>query len=192
MSIYGLLLQLFAAFFQVGLFTFGGGYAAIPLIQDQVIRVHPWMTMGEFSDLVTIAEMTPGPIALNAATFVGMRVAGPAGAVAATLGAVLPSVIIVSILAWAYFRYKGLSAVEGILSGLRPAVVALIFSAGLGILELALFGDRGVRQGIGAVDPISLGCFLAGLFVLRKWRFSPIVVMVGAGVLGATVHLWFD
>lgn len=185
------LLELFFSFFQVGLFTFGGGYAAIPLIQDQVIRAHPWMTMAEFTDLVTIAEMTPGPIALNSATFVGTRIAGFPGAVAATLGAVLPSVIIVSLLAFLYFRYRRLSAVQEVLKGLRPAVVAMISCAGLAILNLALFGDRQAGQPGGGFDVISLACFLGGLFALRRWKLSPIAVMLGAGVLGAGAHLLF-
>ena len=84
-------LQLFFSFIQVGMFSIGGGYAAMPLIQNQVVELHPWITMAEFTDLVTIAEMTPGPIAINAATFVGIRIAGLPGAVAATMGCILPS-----------------------------------------------------------------------------------------------------
>ena len=98
--------QLFFSFLQVGLFSIGGGYAAIPFIRDQVVAGHPWLTMSEFTDLVTIAEMTPGPIAVNSATFVGLRIAGPAGALIATFGCILPSLILVSLLAFVYYRYK--------------------------------------------------------------------------------------
>ena len=91
MTIY---LQLFWSFFQIGLFSIGGGYAAMPLIQNQVVSIHSWLTMAEFADIVTIAEMTPGPIAINSATFVGTKVAGLAGAVVATAGCVFPSCII--------------------------------------------------------------------------------------------------
>ena len=83
-------LQLFLSFFQIGLFSFGGGYAAMPLIQGQIVKIHGWMTMSEFTDLITISQMTPGPIAVNSATFVGLRVAGYVGAVVATLGCILP------------------------------------------------------------------------------------------------------
>ena len=83
-------LQLFWSFFQVGLFSVGGGYAAMPLIQEQVVDVHPWLTMVNFADIMAIAEMTPGPIALNAATFVGIRVAGLPGALIATISCILP------------------------------------------------------------------------------------------------------
>ena len=81
-------LQLFFSFLQVGLFSVGGGYAAMPLIQSQVVEQHPWLTLHEFTDLITIAEMTPGPIAINSATFVGIRIAGIPGAIVATLGCI--------------------------------------------------------------------------------------------------------
>ena len=124
------LIQLFFAFLQIGAFSFGGGYAAMPLIKAQVIDRYAWLTMSDFTDLVTIAEMTPGPIALNAATFVGTQVAGLPGALVATAGNVLPSCVIVSLLAWLYGKYRRLDVVQGVLGCLRPAVVALIASAG--------------------------------------------------------------
>ena len=105
-------LQLFLAFLQIGAFSFGGGYAAMPLIEEQVISTYHWMTMADFSDLVTIAEMTPGPIAVNAATFVGNQAAGIPGALIATLGVILPSCIFVTVLAWVYKKYRKLSMVQ--------------------------------------------------------------------------------
>ncbi|NLW19849.1 MAG: chromate transporter [Clostridiales bacterium] len=182
------LLTLFWAFFQVGLFAFGGGLAALPLIRQQVVVIHPWLDMAAFTDLVTIAEMTPGPIALNASTFVGTQVAGLPGAVVATLGCITPSLIIVLILARVYRAWRDKAAFQGVLSGLRPAAVALIASAGMSILILALFGP-GARIALEAMDWVALGCFALALLVLRKWKPSPILVMVGAGVLGAAVKL---
>ena len=99
-------LQLFFSFLQVGALSFGGGYAAMPLIQEQVVNLHGWLSMNAFTDLVTIAEMTPGPIAVNAATFVGMQIIGPLGAVVATLGCILPSCVIVTLLAHLYTKYQ--------------------------------------------------------------------------------------
>ena len=99
-------LQLFFSFLQIGALSFGGGYAAMPLIQEQVVTMHGWLSMETFSNLVTIAEMTPGPIAVNSATFVGTRIAGPGGAVVATLGCILPSCIIVTLLAYIYTKYR--------------------------------------------------------------------------------------
>ena len=106
------LLELFWSFFQIGLFSVGGGYAAMPLIQHQVVDLHGWMTMQEFIDIITISQMTPGPIAINSATFVGIQIAGLPGAIIATLGCVFPSCVIVLTLAWVYFRYRNLSVVQ--------------------------------------------------------------------------------
>ena len=92
-------LQLFISFLQVGMFSFGGGYAAMPLIQGQVVTLHQWLSMEEFTDLITISQMTPGPIAVNSATFVGIKIAGIPGAIVATLGCILPSCMIVTLLA---------------------------------------------------------------------------------------------
>ena len=124
-------LQLFLSFLKIGLFSFGGGYAALPLIQGQVVTAHGWLSTGEFTDLITISQMTPGPIAVNSATFVGIKIAGLFGAFVATLGCITPSCIIVTLLAWLYMKYRNLSAMQQILTSLRPAVVAMIASAGI-------------------------------------------------------------
>ena len=174
-------LDLFLSFFQIGLFSFGGGMAAMPLIQAQVVDRHGWLTMAEFTDLITISEMTPGPIAVNSSTFVGTRIGGTLGAFVATFGCILPSCLIVSLLAWLYFRYQNLSYIPGTLKGLRPAIVALIASAGLSILTLALQGANGINW-LGAL------LFLAAFLVLRKWKPDPIYVMLGCGVLGGILY----
>lgn len=132
--------ELLLSFMQIGLFSIGGGYASMPLIQAQVVEKHQWLTMAEFADIITISQMTPGPVAINSATFVGMRIGGIGGAVIATLGCILPSCVIVLALSWFYFKYRDVSAVQGVLGGLRPAVVALIGSAGLTILLMSFFG----------------------------------------------------
>ena len=132
-------LQLFLSFLQIGALSFGGGYAAMPLIQEQVVTLHRWLSMEAFTDLVTIAEMTPGPIAVNSATFVGTQIAGPGGAVVATLGCILPSCIIVTLLAYIYTKYRNMSLLQGTLASLRPAVVAMIAKAGVTILVSAFF-----------------------------------------------------
>lgn len=182
-------LPLFFSFFQIGLMAFGGGLASMRLIEEQVVHLHRWLSLGEFADLVTIAEMTPGPIAINAATFVGMRIKGFPGALIATTGVLLPSIMIVALLAFLYARYKNLSIMDGILQGLRPAIVAMILSAGITILQLALFGDSGKIM-LQNLDYVSLGCFLGGFILLRKFKISPTKVMIGAGILGAALHLW--
>lgn len=186
-----ILIQLFWSFFQIGCFSIGGGYAAMPLIQEQVVDLHPWLTMTQFADIMTIAEMTPGPIAINAATFVGIQTAGIPGALAATIGCVFPSCVIVLLLAFVYYRFRGLTVVQGILAGLRPAVIAMIASAGLSLLELSVYGQRNLPENLLAVNPISIGIFLVGLFVLRKWKVNPIAVMAGAGVAGVVLYSIF-
>ena len=132
--------QLFLSFIQIGLFSFGGGYAAMPLIQGQVVTLHHWLNMEEFTNLITISEMTPGPIAINSATFVGMKIAGVPGALVATLGCILPACILVTVLAKLYLRYRNLSVLQSVLHSLRPAVVALIAAAGVSILLTAFWG----------------------------------------------------
>ena len=182
-------LQLFWSFVQVGLFSVGGGYAAMPLIQDQVVRTHPWLTLNEFTDLITIAEMTPGPIAINSATFVGIRIAGIPGAFVATFGCILPSLFIVSLLAYVYQRYKNLSALQNVLSCLRPAVVALIAAAGCTILQLVAFGGAEMRRDLLNIPAFVL--FAAALLLLRRKKWNPILVMVLCGVIYTALHLAF-
>ena len=99
-----LLWKLLISFIQIGAFSFGGGYAALPLIQHQVVELHNWLSFNEFSDLITISQMTPGPIAINSATFVGLKIDGLLGAIVATLGCIIPSCIIVSLIAYVYLK----------------------------------------------------------------------------------------
>ena len=182
-------LQLFWSFFQVGLFSFGGGFAAMPLIQSQVVDIHGWLTLRQFTDLITISEMTPGPIAINSATFVGMQIAGFGGALTSTLGCILPSCVIVSLLAWLYGKYKELTAIQGVLSGLRPTVVALILSAGMSILVLSLWGPTGFSWDISSLDLIAVILFAVGLFLLRRFKPNPILIMLGCGLAGGLCYL---
>ncbi|HKL99606.1 MAG TPA: chromate transporter [Mobilitalea sp.] len=182
-------LKLFLSFFQIGLFSIGGGYAALPLIQEQVVDANQWLTMGEYTDLITISQMTPGPIAINSSTFVGNQIAGIAGAIISTFGCVLPSFLIVLTLAYFYFKYKNITIVQGILGGLRPAVVALIASAGLSILILSLWGEKGFTLKPADINFIAVGLFLVSLFILRKWKMNQITVMLGSGVVGMVIYL---
>jgi len=181
-------LELLWSFFQIGLFSIGGGYAAMPLIQHQVVDVYPWLTMTQFADIMTIAEMTPGPIAINSATFVGIRVAGLPGAIVATLGCVLPSCAIVMLLAWIYYRYRGLTMVQGVLAGLRPAVIAMIASAGLSLIILSFWGRRSLPADLSGINIVSVLIFGAGVLLLRRWKVDPIWVMVGAGAVGVVLY----
>jgi len=184
-------LELLWSFFQIGLFSIGGGYAAMPLIQHQVVDVHPWLTMTQFADIMTIAEMTPGPIAINSATFVGTQIAGLSGAIVATAGCVLPSCIIVMTLAYVYYRFRGLTIVQGILAGLRPAVVAMIASAAISLLILSFYGQRALPADLSGINYISVVIFAAGFLILHKWNINPIYVMMGAGITGVLLYSIF-
>ena len=180
--------ELFLSFFQIGLFSIGGGYAAMPLIQNQVVDIHPWLTMTQFADIMTIAEMTPGPIAISSATFVGIQVAGLPGAIVSTIGCVFPSCVIVMSLAYVYYRFRGLSIVQGVLAGLRPAVIAMIASAGISLLILALYGQRTLPENPASFDMIAAAIFLGAFFTLRKWKLNPLWIMAGAGAAGVLLY----
>ncbi len=181
-------LQLFLSFLQVGMFSFGGGYAAMPLIQEQVVMHHGWLTMEEFTDLITISEMTPGPIAVNSATFVGTQIAGVAGALVATLGCILPSCVLVILIARFYLKYRNMSMLQGVLSSLRPAVVAMIASAGVSILVSAFWGGW-AKVALADTRWLLVAIFAICLVLLKKFHWDPIGVMLLAGVmkLGATL-----
>lgn len=187
-----LLLQLFFSFFQVGLFSVGGGYAAIPLIQDQIVNVTGLMTLEEFTDLITIAEMTPGPISINSATFVGTRLCGVLGAVICTLGCILAPFIICLTMAHFYYKYRNFSGVQNVLGALRPATVALIGSAGVSILVLALFQSDLAGIQLSNFQGIEVVLFGVCLFLLRKYKMSAITIILGSGVVGTVLYLLKD
>lgn len=174
-------LQLFFSFLQIGAFSFGGGYAALPLIQNQVVAANHWMTMDEFTNLITISQMTPGPITINSATFVGLQVAGIGGAIIATLGCILPSCILVSLIAFLYFKYKNLSIIKNILVFLRPAVVAMIASAGLLIVTSAFWSEESSIGNWNTINGRAVVIFALCVILLRKFKWNPILVMLLAG-----------
>ena len=180
--------ELFIVYFQIGLFAFGGGYAAMPLILSLVVEDKGWLTMAEYADLTTIAEMTPGPIAVNSATFVGQKMAGLAGAIVCTMGCILPSLIIVLTLAWFYTKYRDLKVVKSVLTNLRPAVVAMIAGAGLTILLLALCGTSSLSE-ISEFRWIEAVLFAVSLFLLRKFKANPIMIIFGTAICGTLMYM---
>lgn len=170
------MLTLFLAFAKIGLFTFGGGYAMIPLMQREIIDTAGWLTMKEFADIIAIAEMTPGPVAVNSATYVGYKVAGVGGAAAATSGVVFPSFVLIFIVAALFMKFKDAPAVRAATMGLRPAVTALIAAAAISVAKVAFVDLAG---------PI-----LAVLVLVAVYRFGlhPILAIVVAGVLGVVLY----
>ncbi len=183
-----LILKLFFAFIQVGLFSVGGGYAAIPLIQEQIVNIYELMTLEEFSDLITVAEMTPGPISINSATFVGMRLAGIPGVLICSFGCIIPSFCICLTLAHFYYKYRTVSGVQTVLGALRPATVALIASAGASILMLGLFQAELKEVVMSNIRYIELGIFAVALFILRKFKVNAVSIILGSGVVGTILY----
>ena len=179
-------LELFWSFLKIGLFSFGGGYAAMPLIQEQVVSSHDWLSMAEFTDLITISQMTPGPIAINSATFVGIKIAGIPGALVSTIGCILPSCIIVMLIAKLYLKYRTVNMLQSVLNSLRPAVVAMIASASISVLITAFWGSAELIS-LAGTNWILVIIFAACVVLLRKFRMNPILVMVLAGVVKAGV-----
>lgn len=194
--------QLYWCFFKIGLFSIGGGYASLPLIEREVVELHGWLTMTQFTDIITISQMTPGPIAINSSTFVGTQIGGVLGAIVATLGCVTPSFVIVLILAYIYVKYKNISVISDILYGLRPAVVSLIGMAGLSIVMLAFLGEKkleilefymdevGIHLALGkiSINCIAILFFIVCLLALRRYKLSPIYVILGSGVAGTIIY----
>ncbi|MBS5164376.1 MAG: chromate transporter [Butyricicoccus pullicaecorum] len=178
---------LFLSFIQVGLFSVGGGYAAIPLIQDQIVNVHELMTLEQFSDLITIAEMTPGPISINSSTFVGMQLGGIWGVLICSIGCIIPSFIICLTLAHFYYKYRNFNGIQTVLAALRPAVVSLIASAGLSILTIGIFQDGIIS--VSQIQSIEVLLFAVSLYLLRKFHANPISIILGSGVVGTLLYL---
>ncbi|MGI6130977.1 MAG: chromate transporter [Bacillota bacterium] len=170
-----ILLNLYLSFAKVGLFTFGGGYAMLPLIESEIIHGRGWLTVREFTDIVAIAEVTPGPIAVNSATFVGYRLAGVLGGIVATLGVVTPSVVIMLALAMLARRFENSTGLARVKSGMRPAVAGLIAAAALTVARVAL------------VDLKSIMIAAAAALLVFKVRLDPIAVLAISGLLGILI-----
>ncbi len=176
-----ILIKLFFAFFQVGLFAFGGGYAILPFIQDIIVEEHGWLTMAEMTDVVTISQMTPGPIALNAATFVGTKVAGLAGSIVATLGTIIPQFAIMILLGFLVFGDKKISLLDRAIAGLKPGIVGLIAVASLTMAHSSLFG--GLDLSLLNLNYIALVTFIVG-FILTLKKVDIVKIIILGGLMG--------
>lgn len=182
-----LLLQLLAAFFQIGLFSVGGGYAIIPAIQEQVVDKYGWVSPKVFTDIITISQMTPGPLAVNTSTFVGLQIAGIAGAIVATIGCVISGVCISMFLYRFFQRRKNSGYIMEVLRGLKAASLGLIISAAATILLLTFCQTGDISQ-ITGFDGIAAMVFVLAFIILRKWKISPVLLMVLTGIAGAVIY----
>lgn len=177
-------LELFITFLTIGAFTFGGGYAMLPLIQNAVIE-HGWLSESEIVNFIAVSESTPGPFAINIATYVGMETGGFLGAVCATLGVVLPSFVIILIVARIYKKFQESKIVEGCMTGLRPTVIGLIAGAVLTIGQTVFFPDGfGFANLNYYIIIISVIICLIGIFLLFKKKVHPIILIVVSAALG--------
>lgn len=177
--------ELFITFFKIGAFTFGGGYAMLPLIQQEVIS-KGWLETEELIDFVAISESTPGPFAVNVSTYVGTELAGVWGALCATLGVVLPSFIIILIVAGIYDRFRKSRIVNGAMAGLKPAVVGLIASVVLTAAQAASFGIPGLQVRVD-FKLIAGTIMLVGAIVALFKKVNPIIIIVSSAVLGIVI-----
>lgn len=170
---------LFVVFLEIGVCSFGGGYAVIPLIQAQVVEQRHWLTLREFTDIITISQMTPGPLAVNTSTFVGLQIGGIPGAAVATGGCILAGCVI-SLLLYRFLERNRQSVyIKEAFRGLKAASLGLILSAAAAILALVFF-EKG-KPGSGLP---SIVLFFAALFLLKKYKIHPILLMLAAGAAG--------
>jgi len=176
-------LDLLWTFFKIGLFTFGGGYAMISLIQQQVLA-HNWMDYNQLIDFIAISESTPGPIALNMATFVGTQTGGVLGALCATLGVVLPSFIIILIVARFYTAFKASKPIKGIMSGLRPGAIALIAAAAVSVAIQVFFPNGFSLERITSYSFICSICIFGLVAFLGFKKVHPILLILLSAALG--------
>lgn len=179
-------LELFYVFFCIGAFTFGGGYAMLPLMQQQVISRN-WATEEELIHFIAVSESTPGPFAVNMATYVGAEMGGVFGSVCATLGVVLPSFIVILIVAKCYDRFRSSRIVKGCMSGLKPAVVGLIANAFLGIFVTVFFPMGLTAAVFTSVSFYVYAAIFAAMLLLAMKKVHPIAIICISAILGIAV-----
>lgn len=179
-------LQLFYAFFKIGLFGFGGGYAMLSMIQGEVVTRYDWVSTQEFTDIVAISQSTPGPIGINAATYVGFTATGSIwGSVIATFAVVLPSFILMLTISKFFLKYQKHPAVEAVFSGLRPAVVGLLASAALILMNVENFGSPTDDT---YTFVISIIIFLVAFIGTKKYHANPILMIIACGIAGLILY----
>lgn len=167
-----ILLKLFLTFLKIGLFSFGGGYAMLPLITREVVEKNHWLTNQEFINIVGISQITPGPLAINTATYVGYKTSGVFGAIFATLGVVFPSIIIIYIIAKLFMKYRNNKYVENVLKYIRLSSIGLIASA-----AIMLMGDV-------FINIQSIIIFIIAFILSYRFKMDPIVLAIFSGIIG--------
>ena len=181
---------LFLEFLKIGLFSIGGGLATLPFLKE-LVNKYGWITSQELIDMIAIAESTPGPIGINAATYMGYKTAGVFGGIAATLGIVVPAVIIVSIIAHYFMKFNEHKTIKSAFYGLRPAVTGMIAAAGFEVALVSIFNTNisvqlnNLIKLIGSFINIKeLILFIVIFYLLEKYKKHPIFYLIGAAVIG--------
>ena len=182
-----LLIDLFITFLIIGISAFGGGYAVMPLIQNYIVDSRHWITMNELADITSLSQMTPGPIMINAATFVGIKVGGNVGGLIATLGSVLPSFILVLVLGYLFAKHGNLHFIQNIMKGLRPTIVGLIAVAALTLFISSIFIFNGSGPMIG-VEYTALTSFIIALFISIKTKYDTLIIVLVGAAIGALFY----
>jgi chromate transporter len=182
-------IKLYFIFFKIGLFTIGGGLAAIPLLQEEVLA-RSWLSLGEFTDMIAVSESTPGPIGANVATYVGFSQMGILGSVIATLGLVTPSVIIIILIAKFVLHFRDNKVVDSVFIGLRPAVTGLILSAAFSValitlVDIDLYKESNILTDLFNIKAIIM--FLVFYYAIYKWKKHPIYYILAAGLIGIVI-----
>jgi len=176
-------LELFINFLKIGAFTFGGGYAMLPLIQEQVMA-HGWLTEEELINFIAVSESTPGPFAINISTYVGMETGGLFGAFCATLGVVFPSFAIILIIAKCFGHFQESRIVKGCMAGLKPAVIGLIAAAVVSTGRTVLFPGGVYVSSFLSVSFIVPALICMGMIVLALKKVHPIIIIILSGIIG--------
>ena len=184
----GHLAELVWVFFKIGLFSIGGGYAIIPLIQAQVVDHYGWISQKTFTDIITISQMTPGPLAVNTSTFIGIQIGGILGAILATGGCVISGICISYLLYRFFKKHRDSNYIFEVLNGLKASSLGMIVSAAVSILLLAFTGSETLGADM-AVDWIAVLVFAGSFFALRKWKVNPMLMIAVTGVIGGFIYL---
>ncbi len=171
-----IIIKLFLTFVKIGAFSFGGGLAMLPFIEKEIVQHHHWISSEEFVDIVAIAQMTPGPIAVNASTFVGYKIASFKGALVGSIGVVIVSFLLMTILAKNFIKIKDNQEIKAIFRGIRPAVLGLILSSAISIGKTAFIDWKSVLLGIGM------------FYMLVKFQIHPIFIIITAGIIGIVLY----
>ena len=193
----GILISIYYTFFKIGIVCFGGGYAAVKLTQEQVVEINHWLTFDQFSQIWAISEMTPGPLALNTASFVGTKLAGCTGAVTATLGLLTGPILITLILAYVYSRYTDCRQTDAVLKGIKPVVIGMLVSIAVSFTARAVsisqdFTDlSALKQSLPNFNFTAAVMIALILYGLRIKKLNSITAILSAGILGIIADFLF-